>query len=184
MTPKHSKTLHEITDLESVFSFIRKGQKRIDIGGLNVSIRRMECFAVHGTLCVKCKQRTGNVILVEEWPNGQIHVDLYHRDENGNKVLMNIDHILPKSRGGKNDITNYQPMCQPCNSKKGNKMTEDQQNEQAAKNLYNIIMGQEFCDWYEGDFQDHVIGEVNCKSRDEVIQDLKGFVERYKRIPN
>jgi len=37
-------------------------------------------------------------------------------------VLMTIDHILPKSRGGGNNINNYQPMCQPCNSKKGNKV--------------------------------------------------------------
>ena len=50
----------------------------------------------------------------------QCHVDLYTDDN----VLMNIDHIYPKSKGGLNHIDNYQLMCVDCNTEKSNKILE------------------------------------------------------------
>ena len=35
---------------------------------------------------------------------------------------MTKDHILPRSKGGIDDISNYQTMCKPCNEVKGNKL--------------------------------------------------------------
>ena len=32
-----------------------------------------------------------------------------------------VDHLLPKSKGGKNRASNYRLACKPCNSKRGNK---------------------------------------------------------------
>ena len=32
---------------------------------------------------------------------------------------LSIDHIIPVSQGGKNDISNYQTLCMDCNVKKG-----------------------------------------------------------------
>lgn len=37
-------------------------------------------------------------------------------------VLMTKDHILPKSRGGRDVQDNYQPMCAPCNTDKGHRI--------------------------------------------------------------
>ena len=46
----------------------------------------------------------------------QLHWDIYTDD----LILMTIDHIIPKSKGGLNCMDNYQIMCSPCNNKKAN----------------------------------------------------------------
>lgn len=38
---------------------------------------------------------------------------------------LEVDHIHPKSLGGKDDLSNYQALCYSCNSCKGNKDTTD-----------------------------------------------------------
>lgn len=35
---------------------------------------------------------------------------------------LSLDHIVPVSRGGKNDYENLQTMCRPCNVRKGNRL--------------------------------------------------------------
>lgn len=36
-------------------------------------------------------------------------------------IKLTVDHVLPVTQGGKSDITNLQPLCKSCNSKKYNK---------------------------------------------------------------
>lgn len=32
---------------------------------------------------------------------------------------MTVDHVIPRARGGRNELSNLVPSCAPCNSRKG-----------------------------------------------------------------
>jgi len=42
----------------------------------------------------------------------------------GKKTTLTIDHVIPLSRGGSNDIGNIQPLCLSCNCKKSDKTVD------------------------------------------------------------
>jgi 5-methylcytosine-specific restriction endonuclease McrA len=42
----------------------------------------------------------------------------------GKRRKLTADHVIPVSKGGTSNIENIQPLCQPCNSSKGNKSTD------------------------------------------------------------
>ncbi|OQX01521.1 MAG: hypothetical protein BWK80_59790 [Desulfobacteraceae bacterium IS3] len=38
-----------------------------------------------------------------------------------NDVILHVDHIVPRSKGGKDELDNYQTLCHICNIGKSNK---------------------------------------------------------------
>lgn len=71
--------------------------------------------------CVWCG-RTGNLFQLERvLPTESPHLNLYHHDpRNGiSLLLMTQDHILPVSKGGKDNLDNLWTMCEACNTAKG-----------------------------------------------------------------
>lgn len=49
--------------------------------------------------------------------SGNLHWDVYTEDW----VLMTVDHIIPKSKGGTYHLDNLNPMCSHCNGAKADK---------------------------------------------------------------
>ena len=100
-----------------------KGQKNsentIQVDGYDVythSLRYMT-FYQKGCTCVACgKQGTHFTLDESSETDTRRHFNL--RAEDG--TLMTKDHILPKSKGGRDHISNMQTMCVDCNKAKGN----------------------------------------------------------------
>jgi len=44
-----------------------------------------------------------------------------HCGEISKNIEMEIDHIIPLSKGGRDVFVNLQTLCRPCNRKKGNR---------------------------------------------------------------
>ncbi len=87
---------------------------------------RWVLFKMKGIVCVTCGLAgTHAAFWRENKQRGGHHCDLVAAttDSHGNVVymLMTKDHIVPRARGGANEIYNMQPMCSKCNNSKGHK---------------------------------------------------------------
>ena len=91
--------------------------------------QRYQVFKTKGTKCVKCGIE-GTFFALERGAHNQQNTDRYHfnlygLNELGEEVLITKDHILPKSKNGKNSVENYQPMCIHCNGIKSDRYEGD-----------------------------------------------------------
>ena len=102
--------------------------KHIKAFGKSISVfsKRYRCYAEHGVKCVACGIE-GHYFAVEKHKTHETdkyHMNLYHKAEDGHEVMMTIDHIIPLSKNGPDDISNLQTMCCQCNMKKADKCAE------------------------------------------------------------
>jgi 5-methylcytosine-specific restriction endonuclease McrA len=96
------------------------------------------------TVCAKCgvegsffaKERT---IYLDRrsgryWPTSfHFHFNLYGINAYGHEVMLTKDHILPRAHGGKDEQSNYQTMCAPCNSRKRDRLPHESEREYALR---------------------------------------------------
>lgn len=103
-------TIDEIKELGDVEFFFDE-----EVTDKKIKLRRANAFNQVGHDCVAedCDIKGTHFALGVD-NGGGIHLDLYGY-EDGELILMTIDHIHPKSKGGRNHVSNYQAMCKICN---------------------------------------------------------------------
>jgi 5-methylcytosine-specific restriction endonuclease McrA len=107
----------------------RNPQDYVEMQGVQVKVtsQRYPVFKRSLKCCVDGCENVGSFFAIERPvfpPTAKYHLNLYALDKEGKEVLMTKDHIIPRSKGGKNIQSNYQTMCTLCNAKKGNKLED------------------------------------------------------------
>jgi len=122
---------HSILSLEDGLKYLNKWKSNItnrkvhntreEINGVLVKThsQRYVVFA-ENQICVSCGLKA-SYFAIEKGREEDLayHINMYGIDEYGDEILFTKDHIIPKSKGGKNHISNYQLMCLDCNGHKG-----------------------------------------------------------------
>ncbi len=87
---------------------------------VNLNSHRLQLFKQNHK-CVICGAEGAYFGLDKDYPydQGSPHFNLYTKDH----VLMTKDHIVPKSKGGANCLSNYQTMCTNCNCSKSDRLS-------------------------------------------------------------
>jgi 5-methylcytosine-specific restriction endonuclease McrA len=103
---------------------VKRRKLTIDGHSARITSLRFRMFALKGVTCAHCG-REGTFFAYEKPskcpPKTGWHLNLYAVDEDGTEVQMTMDHITPKALGGKDILSNVQPMCEPCNNYKGSR---------------------------------------------------------------
>jgi len=104
--------------IEEVFKWIDDNPRKTywEDGEYRIKMTRAKIFKKKGLICSICGLE-GLYFILEKDKGGGIHLDLYGL-ENEVEILLTVDHIIPKSKGGINNIINYQTMCKYCNELK------------------------------------------------------------------
>lgn len=98
-------------------------ERKVDGYRVRLFSQRYQQFTISRS-CHVCGL-TGEIICLDVKRKGKkqkrAHFNLYGITPSGRVVMMTKDHIIPKSKGGRDVISNYQTMCETCNGKKANK---------------------------------------------------------------
>ena len=73
---------------------------------------------LNNPICSSCGIK-GNIFILRQDPLKNYHLGLFHITRKLKLIQLTIDHIVPKSLGGTNNIENYQTLCYDCNQEKG-----------------------------------------------------------------
>lgn len=101
-------------------------ENQIEVDGYTVYTRslRYMTFYQKGCKCCVCGKEGTHFTLDDSHGDNPMRKHFNLRADDG--TLMTRDHIVPKSRGGRDHINNMQTMCCDCNKAKGNHMDGDE----------------------------------------------------------
>lgn len=122
---KHKKAYRRLDVYDFDFLFrLMEGKEEVFIKGVKVKLtsQRYAVWKQKGIKCVSCGITAKYIALechIKNLQSNVYHFNAYCVQPNGNEVMLTKDHIIPKPKGGKNTLKNYQPMCAHCNTKKG-----------------------------------------------------------------
>lgn len=91
---------------------------------VTLTSQRYKVYAVKGTTCVHCGLHGTFFALEKSYAQDtkKYHFNLYGVNKRGEEIMITVDHIIPKSKGGSESLENKQPLCITCNNKKGDKL--------------------------------------------------------------
>lgn len=124
-------TIEAVRDMlgDKLFSLEKKPDIEFHGKKIKANSQRYQTFFTKGCQCVRCGMVAHYFVLERDAKNSnqpnRYHFNLYGIDQDGNEILFTKDHIIPRSRGGKNRVENYQTMCCICNVAKGSKLEEE-----------------------------------------------------------
>lgn len=133
---------HSFWSISDVIKFLKKAGTRkfnIPYQGVEVTLKSLKnVLILNQNICQICKLPVTYAVLEK------VHKDVktYHfnyytiHPETKKEILFNIDHIVPKSKGGNNLITNLQLTCELCNTQKGNKFSKWEYYWKKLKNFF------------------------------------------------
>ena len=131
------KSVHSIEEVRNALGDLiyekstrERPKIRIDFDGDSIKANSLRylVFFTKGMKCPICGAE--GAFFAKEKNNSDLHwhLNLYAIDEDGDELLMTKDHIVPRSKGGKDTIENLQPMCVRCNVKKADHMNGEKYN--------------------------------------------------------
>jgi len=113
----------------------RKARVQLCEQSVPVNSLSLRCFRAHGTNCARCGIKGIYFLLERDARENRFSLRLYAQSESGVEIPMTVDHIKPKSKGGKDNLNNLQPLCYLCNQVK--KDTEQKWNSHRIKKVEN-----------------------------------------------
>lgn len=112
-------------------AFATKRRRSLILGqDVNTHSLRLRTFVTKGTVCPHCGAKATHFALERNWHSPKTfryHLNLWGFNAEGEEILFTHDHVIPKARGGADELENTQTMCGPCNWKKQHSLEEELQ---------------------------------------------------------